>query len=343
MSNHIAGILATAILLAGTSDDPEKEDQFNLEPGSLARLEEAVSARGNPDRGREIFLDTRDAQCASCHRLQGVGAHVGPGLDAVLDKMSVREIAEALIAPSRQLAEGYETYTAARTDGKIISGLKIRETAGELTLRDGLGRDTLIPRSEIALIEKSPVSLMPARLISRLSREDFVNLVSFLKSPAARRKLRGRLGVAWLTGPFSRVINKPEPLEKDPDPAKVALSGTGKLLQWKLISTRSDGLFRLTGPAAPPKSSSYLLGWLKSDKEREAVLWIDHSAGVRILVNSKTVYKSSAGSKKHRLPIRLQRGWNTILMRVANPSGGSTFGVHLDPSSGLRLSAYRQD
>ena len=320
MSNHIAGILAASILLAGTADEREKDGQFDLEPGSLARLEEAVSARGNPDRGREIFLDTRDAQCSSCHRLQGVGAHVGPGLDAVLEKMTIREIAEALLAPSRKLTEGYETYTAARTDGKIISGLKIRETEGEFLLRDGLGKDTLVPRSEIALIEKSPVSLMPAQ-----------------------RKLRGRLGAAWLTGPFSRVINKPEPLEKNPDPAKVALSGAGKFLQWKLISARSDGLFRLTGPAAPPKSSSYLLGWLKSDKEREAVLWIDHSAGVRILVNSKTVYKSSVGSRKHRLPIRLQPGWNTILTRVANSTGGSTFGVRLDPSAGLRLSAYRQE
>ena len=343
MINNIAGILAASILLAGTADEREKDGQFDLEPGSLARLEEAVSARGNPDRGREIFLDTRDAQCSSCHRLQGVGAHVGPGLDAVLEKMTIRELAEALLAPSRKLAEGYETYTAARTDGKIISGLKIRETGGELLLRDGLGKDTLVPRSEIARIEKSPVSLMPARLISRLSREDFVNLVSFLKSPVAQRKLRGRLGAAWLTGPFSRVINKPEPLEKNPDPAKVALSGAGKFLQWKLISARSDGLFRLTGPAAPPKSSSYLLGWLKSDKEREAVLWIDHSTGVRILVNSKTVYKSSVGSKNHRLPIRIQPGWNTILTRVANAAGGSTFGVHLDPSAGLRLSAYRQE
>ena len=343
MSHQIAGALAAAILLAGRGSTPGPEDQFELKPGSLTRLEEAVRTKGDPARGREIFLDSRDAQCASCHRLQGVGAHVGPDLSLTLAKMGIREIAEALIAPSRKLAEGYETYTVAKADGKIISGLKIHETPEEILLRDGLGRDMRIPRGEIARIEKSSVSLMPARLVSRLSREDFVNLVSFLKNPGEQQKLRGRLGMAWITGPFSRVINKPEPLEKNPDPAKVAVSGTGKLLQWKLISADSDGLFRLKGPAAPAKSSTYILGWLESDKEREAVLWIDHSSGIRLLVNAETVYRSREEGKGHRLPIRLHRGWNTILTRVANPTGNSTLGIHLNPAAGLRLTAYRQD
>tara|TARA_B100000809_G_scaffold167329_1_gene164686 strand:- start:257 stop:1285 length:1029 start_codon:yes stop_codon:yes gene_type:complete len=338
---RIAGALAAAAVFAGSA--PASEGQFSLDPSSLARLEEAVNARGDPAKGREIFLDSRDAQCANCHRLQGVGAHVGPDLEPIVGKMSIRQLAEALMAPSRKLTEGYETYTIAKIDGKILSGLKLKDAGGRLLLRDGLGRDTVISREQIVRMEKSPVSLMPARLVSRLSRDDLVNLVSFLKTPAAQRQLNGRLGRAWITGPFSRAINKAEPFEKNPDPAKVAVTSTGKLLQWKLINARADGLIRITGPATAKKSSSYVLAWLKSDSEREAVLWLEHSAGLRLLVNSKTVYSSRMAGKNKRLPVRIKSGWNAILSRVSTPAGDSAFGIRYEPSSGLRLTADRHD
>ena len=161
---RIAGALAAAVLFSGGA--LPSEEQFNLEPASLAQLEKAVRSRGDPARGREIFLDTRDAQCANCHRIQGVGGHVGPALGSIMERLDIRQIAEALIAPSRKLTEGYETYTIARTDGKILSGLKLKDSGNELLLRDGLGKDTVIQKEQISRIEKSPVSLMPARLVS---------------------------------------------------------------------------------------------------------------------------------------------------------------------------------
>lgn len=343
MRYRIAGAVAAAVLFTCSERTRGEEGQFDLSPRSMELLEEAVGKNGDPVRGREIFLDTRDAQCANCHRLQGAGGHIGPDLGSIIGKLSARDIAEALIAPSRKLTKGYETYTVARVDGKILSGLKIGDSPEEIRLRDGLGKDTVIRRAQIARMEKSPVSLMPARLVSRLSREDLVNLVSFLKNPGAQKHLSGRLSRAWITGPFNRVINKPEPLEKNPDPARVAVSAAGKILQWKLINTRSDGSFKPGGPFAAKKSSYYLLGWLKSGKEGEATLQIEHSAGIRLLVNSKTVYNSREAGKDIRLVVRLQRGWNTILSRVASPGGDSTFGIRIEPAAGLRLCADRQD
>jgi len=343
MRHRIVGTLVFALLLKGMESSPAEEGQFDLSPRSLTLLEEAVRKTGNPESGREIYLDTRDAQCASCHRLQGTGAHVGPDLGHVAEKLSIREIAEALMAPSRKLTEGYETYTVARIDGKILSGLKISDSNDAVHLRDHLGTDHIIPRSKVARLEKSPVSLMPSRLVSRLSRKDLVNLVSFLKSPREQKLLNGRLVRAWIVGPFSRVIKKPEPLEKNPDPVKIAVSNTGKLLQWKLINTRSNGLFQPGSPFAIPKSSFYLLGWVKSDRKRDAVLRIDHSAGLRLLINSNTVYTSREADSNKRLEIHLQSGWNTILSRVNNPSGDSTCGFRLESAPGLRLCADRQD
>ena len=337
----VAGALAAAAVFSHGA--PASENQFNLEPASLAQLEKAVRSGGDPARGREIFLDSRNAQCANCHRLQGIGGHIGPGLDSILGKLDTRQLAEALVAPSRKITEGYDTYTIATTDGKILSGLKLKDSGREILLRDGLGKDTVIQKKQIARIEKSPVSLMPARLVSRLSRKDLVDLISFLKNPAAQLKLKGRLSRAWITGPFSRSISRTEPFEKNPDPAKLAVSSSGKLLQWKLINARADGLIQLAGPAAAKKSSAYILALMQSDRDREAVLWLDHSSALRLLVNSETVYSSRDPAANSRLSIRLRKGWNTILSRVSNPTGNSTLGLRYEPARGLRLTADRQD
>tara|TARA_B100001750_G_scaffold232643_1_gene231984 strand:- start:902 stop:1930 length:1029 start_codon:yes stop_codon:yes gene_type:complete len=337
----VAGALAAAIFFPGGA--LPAEEQFNLEPASLTQLEKAVRSRGDPARGREIFLDTSDAQCANCHRLQGVGGHAGPALDSILGELDIRQLAEALVAPSRKITEGYDTYTIATTDGKILSGLKLKDSDKEVLLRDGLGKDTVIQKKQIARIEKSPVSLMPARLVSRLSRKDLVDLISFLKNPAAQLKLKGRLSRAWITGPFSRSVSRTEPFEKNPDPAKLAVSSSGKLLQWKLINARADGLIQLAGPAAVKKSSAYILALMQSDRDREAVLWLDHSSALRLLVNSETVYSSRDPAANSRLSIRLRKGWNTILSRVSNPTGNSTLGLRYEPARGLRLTADRQE
>ena len=94
----VAGALAAAAVFSDGA--LSSEDQFSLEPVSLAQLETAVRSKGDPARGREIFLDARDAQCANCHRLQGVGGHIGPALDSILGKLDIRQMAEALVAPS---------------------------------------------------------------------------------------------------------------------------------------------------------------------------------------------------------------------------------------------------
>ena len=150
MKYRIVGVLAFALLCRSMEGPAAEEGQFDLSPRSLAQLEEAVRKNGDPVAGREIYLDTRDAQCSNCHRLQGTGGHVGPDLGTVAEKLSIRDIAEALMAPSRKITEGYETYTVAKTDGKILSGLKIGEPADALHLRDQLGKDHIISRSKIA-------------------------------------------------------------------------------------------------------------------------------------------------------------------------------------------------
>ena len=76
--------------------------------------------------------------------VEDMGGHAGPALDSILGELDIRQLAEALVAPSRKITEGYDTYTIARTDGKILSGLKLKDSGKEILLRDGLGKDTSI-------------------------------------------------------------------------------------------------------------------------------------------------------------------------------------------------------
>jgi hypothetical protein len=55
-------------------------------------------------------------------------------------------------------------------------------TASSVLVRDPLGTVGSIPSGEIAKIDTSPVSLMPAGLTSSLQRDDLVHLLCYLTS-----------------------------------------------------------------------------------------------------------------------------------------------------------------
>ena len=67
----------------------------------------------------------------------------------------------------------------ATSDGKLIAGIRVRQTDHELVLRDAEDREVVIPTR--AIEEQKPGgSLMPAGLTDALTRAELVDLVRFL-------------------------------------------------------------------------------------------------------------------------------------------------------------------
>jgi putative heme-binding domain-containing protein len=71
------------------------------------------------------------------------------------------------------------------SDGKIVTGVIVRETAAAVQVRTAEAPDkpVAIPKAQIANRAASTVSLMPEGLIEGMSHDDIANLLAFVMAP----------------------------------------------------------------------------------------------------------------------------------------------------------------
>ena len=97
-------------------------------------------------------------------------------------KYDTEEIIRSVLEPSNRLAIGYIPVVIATIEGEVISGLLRAETQEYLDL---VGSDLTTCRVKKSSMETRRVgetSFMPAGLVDSLSKEQFTDLIAFLKS-----------------------------------------------------------------------------------------------------------------------------------------------------------------
>ncbi len=135
---------------------------------------------GDPARGGQVFRSKKVA-CANCHRIGADGGHTGPDLTKVGAIRAGHDILESILLPSSTIAQGYETYQAATTAGRVLSGVIVRQNSDTLVLRDSSGAELRLRRDAIEELRRQPVSLMPERLEQALDREELRDLLAYLQ------------------------------------------------------------------------------------------------------------------------------------------------------------------
>jgi putative heme-binding domain-containing protein len=152
----------------------------NATPGNRAaiyeELKSVVSLDANPAHGKQVFKKV----CASCHRLDRDGAPVGPDLFGIRNQPK-EAILLHIVIPEQEITQGFAAYVVETQDGRVLTGLLAAETPTSLTLRQALGKEETILRSDIERIVASQLSLMPQELEKQLSRQDFADLLAYLK------------------------------------------------------------------------------------------------------------------------------------------------------------------
>jgi putative heme-binding domain-containing protein len=165
-----------------------------------AQLSREVLARADLGNGRRIFAKT----CATCHRLFGDGADVGPDITGS-NRANLEYILSNVVDPSSVLGNDYRMTEIATENGQIISGLVQRETDSALTVRT-INDTVVISKSEIEQRRLSSSSLMPDGLLAQMSSEEIRDLVGYLASPvqvplrgpdAPLDPTTGRVSDAW--------------------------------------------------------------------------------------------------------------------------------------------------
>lgn len=147
------------------------------------RLDELVALVGQGDvrRGQVVFGNSK-AACTACHAMGYKGGNVGPDLSRIGKIRSERDLLESILFPSVSLVRSYEPILIVTHSGQTHNGLIRRENADEVVLATGAHQEVRIPRADIEEIRPSTVSVMPAGLDTQLTREQIIDLVTFLKS-----------------------------------------------------------------------------------------------------------------------------------------------------------------
>jgi quinoprotein glucose dehydrogenase len=158
-------------LLARYDDARSKDDP-------LGPYREALEG-GNARRGRQIFFEKDEVSCLRCHKIQNRGGEVGPELTNIGAKQNREYLLEALVAPNRQIAQGFETLVVAKTDGQIVAGILKSDDGESLQLLSPEGAPIAVPKRDIEAQTKG-ISAMPADLVNSLSKSELRDLVEFL-------------------------------------------------------------------------------------------------------------------------------------------------------------------
>ncbi|MGD9723054.1 MAG: PVC-type heme-binding CxxCH protein [Pirellulales bacterium] len=142
-----------------------------------ARRAQVAAGAGDVALGAKVF----EKHCAACHRIGELGAKVGPNLDGVGIR-GVERLLEDVLDPSRNVDQAFRTTQIVSTDGRLITGLPLREEGEVLVLADAQGKEVRVPKSEIDERAESPLSLMPTNVPELVSEPDFVHLMGYLLS-----------------------------------------------------------------------------------------------------------------------------------------------------------------
>lgn len=146
----------------------------------LARLTaELERIRGNADDGKEVFLAARN-NCFACHRAVGRGGTVGPDLSKIGQFRTRSELLESIVFPSRSITPQFQTHSIAMRDGRVATGLVVRETADALYVRAPDLAEIRVARSNVEDVVPATVSLMPDGLERSLTRQQLADLLEFL-------------------------------------------------------------------------------------------------------------------------------------------------------------------
>jgi putative membrane-bound dehydrogenase-like protein len=166
--------------------DPKNPDQIgNLSYESAARR--ALQTKGKADRG---LAHVTSQSCRACHTVADGQTPRGPHLVDIGKRYSPAELVESILKPGAKIAQGYESYTFAMTDGLVFSGFIVSEGAAVVQIRESSGALRELKRADIEKRHRQESSAMPEGIAGNLTPEQLADMVAYLQSLDPNREIR---------------------------------------------------------------------------------------------------------------------------------------------------------
>ncbi len=135
--------------------------------------------KGDPVRGRKHFESGKGA-CITCHKIGDLGKAVGPDLSTIARVRKPVDLVESILYPSESIARDFESFIVTLNDDSQHLGIIPSETETSITLTGVAGLVEHLDRKQIKTIQRNPASLMPVGLDQSMTRDELLDLVSFL-------------------------------------------------------------------------------------------------------------------------------------------------------------------
>ena len=142
----------------------------------LKEYQEALTLKGDAKNGREVFKKN----CATCHRVAGVGVDVGPDIADTRTKTEAALLFDILV-PNAAIDANYVNYVVSTKDGRIMTGLLTAESASSITLVRAEKQSDVVLRKDVDEIASTGISLMPEGLEKAINVQEMADLLRFLK------------------------------------------------------------------------------------------------------------------------------------------------------------------
>ncbi len=150
---------------------PEKIERMNRISATVAS-----SPKGDPAKGRLLYLAT----CGSCHKLYNEGGNVGPDLTGY-ERSNLNTLLINIVDPNADIREGYEVQKIITVDGRTLEGRITARSGGNITYQPPMGgRETTIPANQIKEVTARPTSIMPERLLDKMTDQQIKDIFSYI-------------------------------------------------------------------------------------------------------------------------------------------------------------------
>ncbi|MBI3416441.1 MAG: c-type cytochrome [Verrucomicrobia bacterium] len=141
-----------------------------------------ASQDGDVARGKEVFT----ANCAVCHRFNGIGQNIGPDLSGIGARPRTDILAE-ILDPNRSVEANYMLWNLTTKAGDAFSGRLDGETQTSIDLLDLTGLKHTVQRKDIASLESSNQSIMPNGF-EAMGEKDLAAVLAYLATGATEAK-----------------------------------------------------------------------------------------------------------------------------------------------------------
>ncbi|HEX5219561.1 MAG TPA: heme-binding protein [Verrucomicrobiae bacterium] len=129
-------------------------------------------------RGKEIFF-SEQASCFKCHQIRGEGGTIGADLSNLIYR-DYASVFKDINEPSAAINPDHIAYHVQLTDGEVETGVLLKNADDEIELGQATGKSRKIPKSKVASMKASAISLMPEGLLKGLTEQQQRDLMRFL-------------------------------------------------------------------------------------------------------------------------------------------------------------------